>query len=145
MEPSQIDMMEEKELRMELNKAVVEIIAIKQEEWKTRKSFLITEDSLNTANEIIDENINEISTLKQKIEELENPWVGCEDEFPEVGDEILGYGIWEDNEVIEPVIEVGFRSELDNPKKPKEWCDFSFPVTHWMPLPSPPISQKQGE
>ena len=71
MEPSQIDMMKEKELRMELNKAVVEIIAIKQEEWKTRKSFLITEDSLNTANEIIDENINEISTLKEKIEELE--------------------------------------------------------------------------
>ena len=79
MEPSQIDMMEEKELRMELNKAVVEIIAIKQEEWKTRKSFLITEDSLNTANEIIDENINEISTLKEKIEELEkeNGVVGC--------------------------------------------------------------------
>ena len=86
----------------------------------------------------------EISTLKERIEELENPWVSVEDRLPAVGEQISGYGIWECDEVIEQSIEIGFRSAIDNPKKPEEWCDFSFPITHWMPLPSPPISQKQG-
>ena len=137
MEPSQIDMMEEKELRMELNKAVVEIIAIKQEEWKTRKSFLITEDSLNTANEIIDENINEISTLKEKIEELKNPWVSVETEFPDSGRCVLLYSKQSG------VGEGAYISAKEHFEQWR-WNAILKTVTYWCELPAPPISQKPG-
>ena len=86
-----------------------------------------------------------VITNNLRIEGLEDSWISVEERLPAVGEQILGYGIWECDEVIEPGIEIGFRSAIDNPKKPEEWCDFSFPITHWMPLPSPPISQKPGE
>ena len=64
MQPSQIDMMDEKELRTELEKSVIEIISLKKAEWKIRVEFLNTNESLNSANEIIDEQFKEIEKLK---------------------------------------------------------------------------------
>jgi hypothetical protein len=69
-------------------------------------------------------------------------WHKVEEKLPESSNmDVLGYGIetWEDEDGThkEPAIEIGFRSKIDDPKKPTEWVDFSFPVTHWAPLPWP--------
>ena len=53
-------------------------------------------------------------------------WISVEDELPKVLTDIIATdGI---------NIEFGFRSSVDNDNK-HNWCDFWFPVTHWMLIP----------
>jgi len=56
-------------------------------------------------------------------------WIKSIDKLPDTGEMVLGFGrYWGEDDM---TIELGFRSEVDDPKKPKDWIDFAYKVTHW--------------
>lgn len=70
-------------------------------------------------------------------------WIRIEDRLPENKDDVLIYGIStfydvDCNPYKRGIIDIGYRSRIDNPDNPTKWADSIFPVTHWMPLPEPP-------
>ena len=50
-----------------------------------------------------------------------NNWISVEDKLPELSDDV-----WATNG---SEVGIGFSSGLDDKN---HWCDFYFPVTHWM-------------
>ena len=57
-------------------------------------------------------------------------WISVRDKLPETMIEILATD--------GKHVDVGLRSNIDNPFLPDIWLDFHFPVSHWMPLPELP-------
>ena len=75
-------------------------------------------------------------------------WINVKDGLPSLCYDVIACGyrthdVWSDggkvcDHIKEIFIESGFRSEVDDPKNPHEWADFSFHVTHWMNMPRLP-------
>jgi len=63
-------------------------------------------------------------------------WINVEDELPDDTRDVLCYGLETNGGT--PIVEMGFRSSLDDPKNLTQWKDFPFlKVIAWADIPWP--------
>lgn len=82
---------------------------------------------------VIQDDLSKLINFEINVTKGENmSLIKVEDRLPEIGKDVICFGIDEDGET---KVEEGFRSQIDKPDKLHDWIDFYFTVTHWVYSP----------